>query len=470
MGWLLLPAVLFSTVIPAQALECQSLNVSKCEEWADPFKTTCLRWESTPWHGGSFSQLSFKGCPVLENASAFADEFATFAADMLKQYNKKTLTVQPRALVDTVGGSKGLGYLLGFLELFNAALKMNERWLRNPCTAQSLGIDEIALLDNHAQLQDLDPWNVSGQRVLSSVEACCTCGGGSHPTPMDPVVESALLDFYAQTGGPSWSVIGALASSVVSGDMLHWNTSHHYCVWHGLNCDSQGRVISMGFFANNLVGTVPPSIGNLTDLSFLALVGNPLSGTLPHTITKMSQLSVMACMGFLDFLGLPSLSGTVPPLLTPLQALVIMGDALSGTLPSSFGNNARALILFYTNVLTIAPFMRDIFVSARQGFNLRPISGTLPHILGSNGALRCLITINTKLSGSLPDFTNGNLIEVVQQQTAIVLKNALQAMGFYGYTGFLPRFAPARTPYLHTVQLEHLPRIKGCMAEDVFQV
>jgi hypothetical protein len=41
--------------------------------------------------------------------------------------------------------------------------------------------------------------------------------------------------------------------------------------WHGLSCSEQGRVLAISLPANQLTGTIPPDIGNLTQLRGLHL-------------------------------------------------------------------------------------------------------------------------------------------------------------------------------------------------------
>ncbi|XVE97056.1 hypothetical protein REPUB_Repub02eG0277600 [Reevesia pubescens] len=55
--------------------------------------------------------------------------------------------------------------------------------------------------------------------------------------------------------------------------MVSWNNSVDVCSWFGVTCSpSNGRVVILNLMGQKLVGSVPPSIGNLTFLTRINLV------------------------------------------------------------------------------------------------------------------------------------------------------------------------------------------------------
>ena len=83
-----------------------------------------------------------------------------------------------------------------------------------------------------------------------------------------------------------------------------------------------GRVLS----ANNLTGTLPTEIGELTDLTVLDVNTNLLSGTLPTEVGRLTQLHNV-------YVNTNSLSGTLPTEvrdLAKLTALNIDHNSLRG--------------------------------------------------------------------------------------------------------------------------------------------
>lgn len=113
--------------------------------------------------------------------------------------------------------------------------------------------------------------------------------------PNDPELE-ILREFYYATGGQNWA------------QQTDWlNISVSKCFWFGLRCGwNNGPAIFMIQLAsNNLQGTLPESLVNLTILTQVYLSSNGLSGTLPHFVARMPNLS------FLD-LNSNQFTGTLP--------------------------------------------------------------------------------------------------------------------------------------------------------------
>ena len=51
--------------------------------------------------------------------------------------------------------------------------------------------------------------------------------------------------------------------------------------WAGVTTDENGRVMSLDLGYNDLSGSIPPELGNLSSLQFLDLSDNGLSGSIP---------------------------------------------------------------------------------------------------------------------------------------------------------------------------------------------
>ncbi|KAG2391220.1 uncharacterized protein HKW66_Vig0130190 [Vigna angularis] len=63
--------------------------------------------------------------------------------------------------------------------------------------------------------------------------------------------------------------------------------------------------------SNDLVGTIPPSLGNLSSLQNITVARNHLVGSIPHVLGRLSNLKELN-------LGLNNLSGSPRPLLSSL--------------------------------------------------------------------------------------------------------------------------------------------------------
>ncbi len=79
-------------------------------------------------------------------------------------------------------------------------------------------------------------------------------------------------------------------------DGAHWTNSTGWlgavdteCTWNGVTC-SGGRVNGLYMGENNLVGTIPPELGDLSSLQHLFLYSNQLTGSIPLELGDLSNL------------------------------------------------------------------------------------------------------------------------------------------------------------------------------------
>ena len=100
---------------------------------------------------------------------------------------------------------------------------------------------------------------------------------------------------------------------------------------------------------NNLTGSIPPEIGNLTNLTYLNLQLNQLTGSIPPEIGILINLESMS-------ISWNQLSGSIPPEignLTNLTYLDLRNNQLTGSIPPEIGNLTNLIYLsLYYNQLT----------------------------------------------------------------------------------------------------------------------
>jgi len=102
-----------------------------------------------------------------------------------------------------------------------------------------------------------------------------------NPAPItdDPIERQAMIDLFMATNGSGWN------------SKQNWMTNTSICVWQGIMCNGNKRIISLRFMDNNLIGTFPNSIAKLEEIITFRVSNNPqLTGTLPEEIYYWRKL------------------------------------------------------------------------------------------------------------------------------------------------------------------------------------
>jgi hypothetical protein len=175
---------------------------------------------------------------------------------------------------------------------------------------------------------------------------------------------NALLDLYNSAGGPFWY------------QSRGW-TNPASTTWAGVAVNA-GHVAAIDLRENNLVGTIPTSLGNLPELSGIYMNGNGIGGTIPSSFGNLRALVYL-------WLQDNELRGGIPDGLGNLSAtlfsLRLENNYLTGSIPSSLGS---------------LPFIGELRLSNNQ------LSGTIPSSLGNDLVLQDLELDNNQLTGSIP--------------------------------------------------------------------
>jgi Leucine-rich repeat (LRR) protein len=250
----------------------------------------------------------------------------------------------------------------------------------------------------------------------------------------------ALMDLYEATGGSSWS------------NHSGWGRGNPDGSWHGVEVNSQGRVVRLNLRANGLNGQLPESIGNLSRVRYFNVKQNTLSGSIPSSIGQMSSLTHLllngrkADMNTVDPLhpGKPpggswadersnNFTGTLPASigeLSNLQWLELngtgkVGEGLEGAIPESFGNlkNLKGLLLVHNRLDKIPESLGNLtdLMHLGLGFQGRDINGDylllkghgFPQWIGKLAKLKFLWMENNEgIGGKLPDMSGLHDLEI----------------------------------------------------------
>ena len=231
--------------------------------------------------------------------------------------------------------------------------------------------------------------------------------------PLETSQREALVALYNATEGANWRNNTNWLSDAPIGD------------WHGVTTSDEGEVLRLSLRDNNLRGSIPPELGNLSNLTDLSLSGNQLSGAIPPELGNLSNLTDLSLdntqlsgsippeLGNLSnlthlWLFFNQLSGSIPPELGNLSNLTDLrlgGNQLSGSIPSQLGNLSNLTDLHLpVNQLSgsIPPELGNLSNLTHLRLDNTQLSGSIPPELGNLSNLEDLWLIHTQLSGSIP--------------------------------------------------------------------
>ncbi len=211
----------------------------------------------------------------------------------------------------------------------------------------------------------------------------------------------ALMAIYNSTDGENWHNADGWLSEAPLGS------------WFGVETDVEGRVTGLNLRFNDLYGTLPPEIGDLTELRVLHLHYNGLSGTIPPEIGNLTRLRDLQLYQN-DF------SGTIPPVLgdlTELTDLDLSYNELTGSILPEFGAlvQLRTLYLEFNSLSgAIPPEIGNLTFLTLLWLQGNELSGSIPPELGNLTRLERLALYDNGLTGSIPGEMGGltNLVQM----------------------------------------------------------
>ena len=125
--------------------------------------------------------------------------------------------------------------------------------------------------------------------------------------------------------------------------------------WQGINVNDQ-RVTSVSLGGNELTGTIPTEIGQLTNLTHLYLDNNQLTGPIPTEIGQLTNLTHL-------YLDGNELTGPIPTeigQLTNLTHLRLSWNELTGPIPPEIGQLTNLAHLYLDNNQLTGPIPTEI--------------------------------------------------------------------------------------------------------------
>ncbi|MCP5105074.1 MAG: hypothetical protein GY950_16925, partial [bacterium] len=185
---------------------------------------------------------------------------------------------------------------------------------------------------------------------------------------------AALIALYNATNGDNWTDNSGWKTPPLAAD--GFAMPGREWIWHDVTVEGD-HVTKIRLSNNNLTGSIPAEIGNLSNLEWLILRSNQLSGSIPVELGNLSNLELL-------WLSNNQLSGSIPTELgnlSNLRGLELDYNQLSGSIPAALGNLSNLSTLYLSN---------------------NQLSGSIPTELGNLSNLKWLSLRNNELSGSIP--------------------------------------------------------------------
>ncbi|XP_020236209.1 probable LRR receptor-like serine/threonine-protein kinase At3g47570 isoform X1 [Cajanus cajan] len=187
-----------------------------------------------------------------------------------------------------------------------------------------------------------------------------------------------------------------------SGIFLSWNSSSHFCNWHGVTCNPVlQRVTELNLQGYKLKGTISPHVGNLSYMRSFNLGDNNFYGKIPQELGRLFQLQNLSVAN-------NSLIGEIPTNLTGcthLKILRLYGNNLIGKIPIQIGSLRKLTELsLYMNQLTgrIPSFVGNLSALIHFSLSNNKFEGNIPQEICRLKNLTFLALGVNKLTGAFP--------------------------------------------------------------------
>ena len=230
------------------------------------------------------------------------------------------------------------------------------------------------------------------------------------------IVHQALSALYVATGGDNWTHS--------NWDITRVPTLSELDRWRGVRI-VEDWLNALILINNNLTGTLPPELGNLSELRTLSLRENAIAGPIPAELENLALLRLLRLennalsgeipkeLGNLSelrwlILDQNNLSGPIPAELGNLSKLTVLAlnyNTLSGAIPSELGNLSLLKLLFLTENNLSGPIpseLGNLSELTNLKLNYNTLSGAIPSELGNLSLLKNLNLAGNNLSGPIP--------------------------------------------------------------------
>ena len=275
-----------------------------------------------------------------------------------------------------------LPYVLGDLSELKKLYLGGNRGLSGPLPRSFTNLDLEVLRVEGSQLCASDDAGFQAWLQRIPDRNVATCGS----TSLD---RAALVAFYHALDGPNWD------------NDANWLSELPLDEWLGVTATSEERVTALNLSYNNLNGSLPREIGQLTGLTVLNLSLNNVTGSIPSDLGLLTELTELD-------LFRNALSGAIPSQLgrlARLERLILAANRLSGIIPSELGQLGNlSLLNVYNNLLTgpVPAELGQLTTLEELVLGKNDLSGPIPNKLGNLTGLTMLDLSDNRLAGNIP--------------------------------------------------------------------
>lgn len=272
----------------------------------------------------------------------------------------------------------------------------------------------LYLFENH--LNGTIPENIDQLTALTELELYSNELSGSIPVSINNLLSNSLILLYLGenhlTGTiPSFSPPATIVNSNSSLRELELNSNYLIGTIPSSITSSFPLLNILYLFGNALNGSIPKTIGNLSELIQLNLCSNQLTGTIPESIIQLTKLQFL-------YLFDNQLIGKIPiqiNQMTSLTELELFSNFLSGEIPNSIFELPNLQYLELSNnqlngTIPIRSFtgLSQPSVLIELELNNNFLTSSIPDSIGSFSFLQFLYLSDNLLTSSIPS-TIGNL-------------------------------------------------------------
>jgi len=269
----------------------------------------------------------------------------------------------------------------------SSSFQCPDKWPKDACK-------EITdAIRTKSTILDLGSWNFFHDDYIPKTEL------PSSPWTELPALEILELETNNFTGRLPSSLCSMRKLQAANFGYNFFNGSLPECFFDGTILPD---LFQLKLSTNMLTGTIPSSVGSLSNMITFSASINQMSGTIPSEIGRLPKLEHFD-------ISSNRFHGTLPRDVTNHSSLMLLSvfkNDLSGTIPNAFGAQLESILLNKNRFTGTIP--SSIATPSLISLNLcqNRLVGTIPRSLGFASSLSVLDLSSNALTGSVPLFRN----------------------------------------------------------------